>query len=45
MNMTCLYLKKHNSTQEKHIIILMISNEEREVWHYIAVKKLSALLH
>ena len=29
--MTCLYFKKHNSTQEKQIIILMISNEEREV--------------
>ena len=29
----------------KNIILLMISNEEKESWHYRAVKKLSAFLH
>ena len=33
-----------NSNCEKQIILLMIPNEEIEVWHYIAVKKLSTLL-
>ena len=36
-----VYVSKHNSNCEKHVIILIISN--REVWHYLAVKKLSAL--
>ena len=39
------YISKHNSTREKQIILLMIPNEEREGWYYLAVKKLSALLH
>ena len=39
------YISNHNSTIEKHIIILMIANEEKEGWQYLAVKKLSALLH
>ena len=30
---------------EKQIILLMIPNEEKEVWHCLTVKKLSALLH
>ena len=38
------YISNHNSTREKQIILLMISNEEKEGWHYLAVKKLSALL-
>ena len=36
------YISNHNSTREKQIILLMISNEEKEGWHYLAVKKLSA---
>ena len=35
------YISKHNSTREKQIILLMIPNEEKEGWHYLA----SALLH
>ena len=40
-NMSSLYFK--NSNCEKQIIILVIANKEKEVWHYLAVKKLSAL--
>ena len=36
------YILKHNSELWKQVIFLMIPNGE--VWHYIAVKKLSALL-
>ena len=36
------YVSKHNSNLEKQIILLMIPN--REGWHYLAVKKLPALL-
>ena len=40
------FISKLNSTREKQIILLMIPNEEKEGrWHYLAVKKLSALLH
>ena len=39
------YISKHNLTREKQIILLMIPNEEKEGWHYLAVKKLSTLLH
>ena len=39
------YISKHNSTREKQIILLMIPNEEKQGWHYLAVEKLSALLH
>ena len=39
------YISKHNSAREKQIILLMISNEEKEGWHYLAVNKLSTLLH
>ena len=45
------YVSKRNSNLEKHVIILIIPNaENREAksegrrWHYLAVKKLSALL-
>ena len=36
------YVLKHNSSREKQVILLMIPNKEK--WHYLAVKKLSALL-
>ena len=36
------YVSKHNSNPEKQVILLMISIEEK--WHYLAVKKLLALL-
>ena len=36
------YISKHNSNREKQVIHLMIPNGEG--WHYLAVKKLSALL-
>ena len=45
-----VYVSKHNSNREKHVILLMIPNrEKREAkskgWlHYLAVKELSALL-
>ena len=35
------YVSKHNSNREKQVILLMISNGEKQ-WHYLAVKKLSA---
>ena len=38
------FVQKHNSTREKQIILLFIPNEEKEGWHYLAVKKLSTLL-
>ena len=37
-------ISKINSDCEKQIIILMIPNKEKERLHYLAVKKLSALL-
>ena len=39
------YISKHSSTSGKQIILLIILNEEKEGQHYLAVKKLSALLH
>ena len=32
------YISKHNSTREKQIILFFIPNEEKEGWHYLAVK-------
>ena len=32
------YIPKINSNCEKEIILLMIPNEEKEGWHYLAVK-------
>ena len=39
-----VYISKINSVCEKQIILLMIPNEEKEGWHYLAVKELSSLL-
>ena len=39
------YISKINSNCEKEIILLMIPNEKKEGWHYLAVTKLSAILH
>ena len=36
------YVLKHNSNCEKQVLLLMIPNGEG--WHYLAVKKVSALL-
>ena len=36
------YISKHNSKSGKQFIIFMISNGQK--WHYLADKKLSALL-
>ena len=36
------YVSKHDSNCDKQVILLMIPNGE--VWHYVAVRKLSALL-
>ena len=36
------YVSKHNSNREKQVILLMISNEDKKRWQYLA--KLSALL-
>ena len=38
------YVWKHNSNCKKQVILLMIPNGEGQWWHYIAVKKLSALI-
>ena len=32
------YISKINSNCEKQIILLMIPNEGKEVWHYLALK-------
>ena len=37
--MSSLYLNKNNSNCEKQIILLMIQNEEKESWHYLAIQK------
>ena len=37
------YISKHDPTREKQIILLMIPNEGKQVWHYLAMKKCSAL--
>ena len=36
------YVSKYNSNCEKHVILIIISNGEKQ-WYYLAVKKLSAL--
>ena len=42
------YVSKHNSNRKKQVIYLMIPNGEGrkglQQWHYLAVKKSSALL-
>ena len=38
-----VFISKHNSNRENQIILLIISNREKQR-HYLAVKKLSALL-
>ena len=46
------YVSKHNLNCEKQVIFLMVSNGEKrkakskgqQLWHYLAVKKLSTLL-
>ena len=38
------FISNHNSTSEKIIILLIILKKEKEVEHYLAVKKLSTLL-
>ena len=37
------YLAKHNSNRQKQLILLMILNGEG--WHYLAIKRLLALLN
>ena len=39
------YITKHDSTREKQIVHLIIPDEGKEGWHYLAVKELPALLH
>ena len=39
------YISKYNTALGKQIILLTIPNLEKQDWHYLAVKKLSALLH
>ena len=36
-------VSKYNSNHEKQVILLLISNGEKQ-WHYLALKRLSALL-
>ena len=44
------YISKHNLNREKQVILLMVRNgggcegKSEGQWHYLAVKKLSALL-
>ena len=42
MNIYPAYISEHNLNHENQIFLLMIPNGER--WHYLAVKKSSALL-
>ena len=42
MDICPAYVSKYNSNREKQIVLLMILN--REGWHYLAGKKLSALI-
>ena len=44
LNKCPAYVSKINSNCEKQIVLLMIPNEEKKGWHYLAVKNLSALL-
>ena len=37
-----LYKSKHNLNRENQVILLMITDSKK--WHYLAVKKMSALL-
>ena len=37
------YVSKHKSNRAKQVILLIISNREKQ-WHYLAFKKLSSLL-
>ena len=39
-----VFISKINSNFKKQIIILIISNQEKKEWHYLAVKKVSTLL-
>ena len=39
-----LLFSKHSSNFEKQVILIMISNGEKGQWHYLAAKKLLALL-
>ena len=38
-----VYMSKHNSNLERQVNLLMIPNGEK-LWHYLAIKKPSALL-
>ena len=38
-----VYKSKHNLTREKQVILSMITDGEK--WHYLAVKRLPALLY
>ena len=38
-------ISKINSNCEKQIIFIIIPNEQKEGWHYLAVQNLSTLLH
>ena len=42
LNINIAYKSKNNLTQEKQIILLMISDAQK--WHYLVVKNLSRLL-
>ena len=39
-----VYISKINSNREKQITLLIITNVQKDNWHYLVVKKLSALL-
>ena len=34
-----VYISNYNSNRENTIILLILSNREKEGWHYLAVKK------
>ena len=42
MSICPAYVSKYKSNSEKQTILSMISNREKQ-WHYLAVKKISAL--
>ena len=44
MEISPAYISKNKSNYEKQIILLIIPSEDKESWHYLAVKKAPALL-
>ena len=44
MDIYSVYYLKINSNCEKQVIILMIPNEKKEGWYYLAIKKIISII-